>query len=467
MDPATRSTALFIPPTPHLPEGRQNRNRFGRRLRGNILSTWPKEAYEEPAWYGRLLNRQVLLLNDPDAIHHVLVENVENYRRSPASIRILWPIVGKGLLLAEGETWRRQRRTLAPAFAPRATPIICHHIVEQTHEVLPDLFRKEGTPIDLLAFLQQLTLQIAGRALFSLETRTFGMQMRTMMAHYGMILSRPSLLDLSFPIGIPSPRDILRWHFRKQWLGLIERMLEARLALPKQDAPQDLLDLMLSAKDPETVASFTRAMLRDELATLIVADHETTAVALFWTLFLIAHLPEEQNWLFGEVRDICFEPNNAAEILPMLTRCRAVVSEALRLYPPAPVLVRQAIADDRAGEIAISAGTLVFIAPWILHRHHRFWELPNAFDPTRFFPTAPPVPRFAYLPFGAGPRICIGAQFALAEATLVLGMLLQSFIIKRSSNEPVIPVSTVTMQPDHPPGFLLRPRPFAERTRAC
>ncbi|MBX5472836.1 MAG: cytochrome P450 [Acetobacteraceae bacterium] len=467
MNPATQSVASFIPPTPPLPEVGRDWKRFGRRLRGNILSTWPKEAYEEPVWRGQLLHRQVLLLNDPDAIHYVMVENVENYRRSPASIRILWPIVGKGLLLAEGGAWRHQRRTLAPAFAPRATPIICHHIVRQTQEVLPDLLQKEGIPVDLLAFFQQLTLEIAGRALFSLETHAFGTQLRSMMAYYGMALSRPSLLDLLFPIGIPSPRDILRWRFRKQWLGLIDRILDDRLALPKENAPRDLLDFMLAAKDPETGASFTRAMLRDELATLIVAGHETTAVALFWTLFLIAHLPEEQDKIFEEVRNIRFEPNKAAEILPILTRCRAVVSEALRLYPPAPVLVRQAIADDHAGRIAIAAGTLVFIAPWILHRHHRLWQNPNAFDPSRFFPTAPPAPRFAYLPFGAGPRVCIGAQFALAEATLVLGMLLQLFTIKRSSNEPVIPVSIVTMQPDHPPCFFLQPRLFAERTRAA
>ena len=148
-------------------------------------------------------------------------------------------------------------------------------------------------------------------------------------------------------------------------------------------------------------------------------------------------------------------------MLPRMPRTRAVVSEALRLYPPAATIVRQAMADDRAGEIAIRRGTVVFVAPWVLHRHRRLWHEPDRFDPSRFLPDAPPPPRFAYLPFGAGPRICIGAQFALAEAALVLAMLIQRFTVTRATAEPVVPVSVVTTHPDHPPTFRLRARPAA------
>ena len=161
----------------------------------------------------------------------------------------------------------------------------------------------------------------------------------------------------------------------------------------------------------------------------------------------------------AEVAEVAITAENAAGTLARLPRTRAVVSEALRLYPPAATIVRQAMADDRAGETVIRRGTVVFVAPWVLHRHRRFWREPERFDPSRFLPDAPPPPRFAYLPFGAGPRICIGAQFALAEAALVLAMLVQRFTILRETAEPVLPVSVVTTHPDHPPAFRLRARP--------
>ena len=144
--------------------------------------------------------------------------------------------------------------------------------------------------------------------------------------------------------------------------------------------------------------------------------------------------------------------------MPRLARTRAVVSEALRLYPPAFALAREAIGPDRVGTIDIPRGAVLMIAPWVLHRHRRLWRDPDAFDPSRFMPGAPPPPRFAYLPFGAGPRVCVGAQFALAEATLVLAMLIREFGVTLDDPVPVMPVAIVTTQPNHPPTFRLRLR---------
>ncbi|MBI3513849.1 MAG: cytochrome P450, partial [Proteobacteria bacterium] len=148
----------------------------------------------------------------------------------------------------------------------------------------------------------------------------------------------------------------------------------------------------------------------------------------------------------------------AAEALPSLVYTRAVLSEALRLYPPAFAIVRESIAADRVGDLAIPPRTVVMIAPWVLHRHRRLWHQPDGFDPTRFLPEAPPPGRFAYLPFGVGPRVCIGAQFALTEATLVLATLVQAFRITVDAGPPVVPTAVVTTRPDHPPGFRLTPR---------
>ena len=151
-------------------------------------------------------------------------------------------------------------------------------------------------------------------------------------------------------------------------------------------------------------------------------------------------------------------PEGAAEGLPMLVYTRAVVQETLRLYPPAFTLARQARGADEAGGVAIPARAVVLIAPWVLHRHRRLWDEPEKFDPARFLPGAPPPERCAYLPFGMGPRVCIGAQFALTEATLVLAAMVRAFHIERADAEPVVPVAVVTTQPDHPPLFRLAPR---------
>jgi cytochrome P450 len=188
---------------------------------------------------------------------------------------------------------------------------------------------------------------------------------------------------------------------------------------------------------------------------MIAAGHATTAVALFWSLFIVASLPDVQRRIADEVEGLDLSADNAATALPQLAYCRAVVSETLRLYPPAYSMVRRARQADNAAGVPVPAGTIVQMSPWVLHRHRRLWENPDAFDPSRFLPGSVPPDRFAYLPFGVGPRVCIGAQFATTEAVLVLARLVQAFEISRSSDEPVLPVAAITIQPDHPPGFRL------------
>jgi len=234
--------------------------------------------------------------------------------------------------------------------------------------------------------------------------------------------------------------------------------MQARLAAPTSDTPRDLFDLLLRARDPETGQGFSHEQLRDQIATMILAGHETTAVTLFWSLVLLAGAPDEQRRVADEARGVAIAPDNAMDVMPRLVRTRAVISEALRLYPPAFTLVREAIGPDRAGTIDIPRSSVLMIAPWVLHRHRRYWRDPDAFDPSRFLPDQPPPPRFAYLPFGAGPRVCVGAQFALAEATLVLAMLMGEFAVALADPLPLVPVAIVTTQPNHPPAFRLQIR---------
>jgi unspecific monooxygenase len=431
---------------------------FLRAVRSNALLMWPDYAYERDVVESRILGRAQMLLNAPEAIHHVLVGNPENYRRTPASIRILRPIAGRGLLLSEGEDWRHQRRTIAPAMAPRVIPMLARHMATVTEELVATLAAREGQPLNLLAAMQSAALDIAGRSMFSLETREFGPEMRALLTEYGITLAQPHLMDMVLPPGIPTLRDLRRRRFQARWMALIDRIIDTRAATSEGDGPRDLFDLLRDARDSETGSGFTRPQLRDQVATMIVAGHETTAITLFWSLYLLALAPAEQDRIAAEVQNLDLGPDGAADALAHLPRTRAVVSEALRLYPPAFTLVRAAIGPDQAGEVAIPKGAILMISPWVLHRHRRLWRDPDAFDPSRFLPGAPIPPRFAYLPFGAGPRVCVGAQFALAEATLVLAAMIQAFVVSLGGDQPVMPTPIITTQPNRAPAFLLRRR---------
>jgi unspecific monooxygenase len=429
-----------------------------RSLGDNAIAAFAPEAFEDDAVHRRFYGRHQIILNRPAGIHHILVENPDNYRRTAAGIRILRPLLGEGLLLSRGEEWKHQRRTLAPAFAPRTMPLLARHVAAAAAETVARLRRRADRPVDLLAAMQFLALEIAGRSMFSLEMAQHGREMRELIQEYAARLGRPSLLDMLLPPAIPSPRDFFRWRFRRRWRDLMRRLIQSRRGPEEAGGPRDLFDLLRAARDPDTGAPFTTGQLADQVATMIVAGHETTAVALFWSLYLLAGAPAIQDRLAAETAGLDLGPEHAAAALPLLAYTKAVVDEALRLYPPAFTLARQAIADDDAGGVAIPARAVVLIAPWVLHRHRRLWKDPERFDPERFLPSAPPPDRFTYLPFGVGPRVCIGAQFALTEATLVLAATVQAFRIARGDDAPVVARGVVTTQPDHAPSFRLSRR---------
>jgi unspecific monooxygenase len=454
MDAVT--SGLFVPPVPPPPVAPLPLRAFLRAIRENALRIWPEAAYHEDISVRHFLGRQNVLLNAPDAIHHVLVDNHANYRRTPASIRILRPIVGDGLLLSTGDAWRLQRRTIGPALAPRVIPLLARHIVASTIEGLAALDRQIDQPVDLLAFMQTLALDIAGRSMFSLETRQYGAAMRRLLTEFAEEFARPHLFDMLLPASVPTLRDWRRSRFSKRWMHLIEAMMHQRAnTSDAADKPRDLFDLLRAARDPVTGAGFSAAELRDQVATLILAGHETTAVTLFWACTLLAGSEPVQAWASEEVSGLDLTQDDAQA---GLIRVRAVVNETLRLFPAAFTLVRETILADQIGDLGLPARTVVMIAPWVLHRHHAYWNDPGAFDPARFMPDAPPPPRFAFMPFGAGPRICVGAQFAMAEAVLVLAFLLQRFRVTLNESCPVLPMAVVTTQPDHAPLFTVTRR---------
>ena len=453
--PVTRQP--LVPPSP--PRAPESMTVFGRiaAMRDSMIATWGQRAYEEDIIQGRFLGRSSFILNTPDAIRHVLVDNYENYTRTPAGFRVLRPVLGEGLLIAEGRAWKHQRRTLAPAFTPRAVSTLVPHMIAATDETIAKLLAASGGPVDLRGAMQRMTLEIAGRTMFSFGMERHGAALRDFVMEYGASLARPHFLDLLLPLSWPSPQDFSRARFRKRWTRFVAMLMAERRAAGKNEGapPRDLFDLMGAARDPESGEPFTDEQLGDEVATMILAGHETTATALFWSLYLLALDPASQDELAAEVLGATV---NGALDIERLKFTRAVVDETMRLYPPAFLIARAAAGPDAIAGIPVKNRDVILIAPWLLHRHEKLWRDPNAFVPARFVPGTPPPDRFAYLPFGVGARVCIGAHFALVEATLALAKMIGAFRIELLDKEPVIPVGVVTTQPDRSPMFLITRR---------
>ncbi|UPK26971.1 cytochrome P450 [Bradyrhizobium sp. 195] len=447
----------IIPPAP--PRAPDDMSFFGRLavIRQNMIATWGQRAYEEDVVQGRFFFRNSFILNQPDAIRHVLLTNYENYTRTPAGIRMLRPVLGDGLLIAEGHSWTFQRRTLAPAFTPRATANLVPHMTAVLDETIAKLDARSGEEVDLREIMQRMTLEIAGRTMFSFGMDQHGATLRNFIMEYAARLGRPYLLDMVLPVSWPSPMDFARARFRKRWTEFVAMLIAERRAAGKKEGapPRDLFDLMDEARDPETGKGFSDEQLVDEVATMILAGHETTATALFWALYLLALDPDTQEEVASEARG---EHLDSIADIDRQKFTRAVIEETMRLYPPAFLVARAAREKDNAAGVEIGKGDIIMIAPWLLHRHEKLWDQPNAFIPKRFMSTEAPD-RFAYLPFGAGPRVCIGAPFAQAESVLALARLIGAFRVELAdTTKPVIPLGVVTTQPDHSPMFRITRR---------
>ncbi len=410
-------------------------------------------AFDVPFSRNRLFGLETVLINDPAGVRHMLTTNAANYVRPAMMPRIMQPVLGQGLLLSEGGEWRRQRRMLSPAFTPNNVNILLPHLIAAAN----DLVRQLGSQphADLSDAFQSAALNAVLRALFSLPGELERSQVGHLVHQYINGPGRPQVFDgfaksaNSFPITL-GPRRA----FQKRWFAAVDAVVSERRRAPRDAGHRDLLDLLIAARDPESGHPLSAGEVRDQCATMIFAGYETTARLMFWATYLITLDQDEQTRLRAEVN--AFPPENIATLddLGHWPRLRRVLLEALRLYPPVPLLVREPLADDTILGETVRRGTQVYVSPWVLHRHRKYWPSPTAFMPDRFADQASPwTSGGAYLPFGAGPRICIGAIFALAEAQIMLASVLQRYSLKLHSSEPVLPVGRLTIQPSYAPLF--------------
>jgi cytochrome P450 len=424
-----------------------------RALRTNVLATYSARAYIETRLHRRLLGRDFFLLNDPDDIDYVLNRQMDCYRRDLLGRRILEPTIGRGLLLAEGEEWRRQRRSLASAFQPRYVdrliPVFhsaaAHHIARWDAE--------GGQSRNLLVDLRALTLAIAARAMFSIEDNSRTAELANLMNEGERLTSFLHWRDFLFLLlgrGIAQPP--VRRAFGERWRGWTVSFLENRPPLAQLDEARDLLDLLRTARDEARDGAFPAEVIVDQVGTMMAAGFETTAVALFWIALLLALFPEQQEVIRCE---LCAQGADAppeAQFLRSLRTTTAFVYEALRLYPPVHSFSRQAAVDNRVGDLAIPRGATITISPWVLHRHQRHWDRPHCFDPRRFIRDGRIGAPNAWMPFGAGPRICIGMVFATTEIFTVLRILLGRYRIGLQGRPPQ-PVGRAVLLPSFEPSF--------------
>lgn len=440
---------LFIVPlsfTPFMPApAPDNVSGLGvlTRLRRNGFAAFPSRCFQEQVVSLRALGRSLVLASGPDAVQAVLATDAASFQRLRMGRRVLGPIVGEGILVSEGETWRRQRKAMAPAFTPRVVPTLARHIASCADASLPVV--EVCRPVDVFALTQTLALDIAAVTMFSMTSASFGAALRQMVTGFMNGIGQPRPSDFLLPSAVPSVADWRRARFRKQWVKLIGAIVAERPVIGDGESPRDLFDLLTQAfGEKDGVPG--QAVL-DEVATMIVAGHETTATALFWAVWLLAHAPHWQDAVAREVREVDLSPSGAAEALERLPITTAVVKEALRLFPPAFMTGREATADTELCGQRVAKGAMILLPLWMLHRNPALWAVPERFDPNRFLGGVEP-PRFTFLPFGAGPHVCIGAQLAMTEAVLVLARMVQLFAISVVDGEAVLPVGVLSTRPE-------------------
>lgn len=402
--------------------------------------------------HSRFAGMHLYLLSAPRHLEHVLLARRERYGKD-RFLRSLAPVLGQGLLLSEGALWRTQRRRMAPAFAHR-------HVGQYTGTIVACAQDRAarwspGEVIDVGAAMMRLTLDITLRALFGADDddpARVGRAATLINEHFAAAIGNP----LSPPRWVPTRRNRALARAIAELDEVVARILGARRATPRADAPRDLLDMLLAARDPDGAAMDDR-QLRDELLTLLLAGHETTAQALTFALDLLARHPEVDAALADERAALPGPPG--LDDLPRLPLHEQVVLETLRLYPPAATIGREALADDEIDGYPIPRGSIVVMSQWVIHRDPRYYPDPTRFHPARW--TAEfrrGLPRLAYFPFGGGQRVCIGEALATLEARLALAVLLARHRLVPTTDAPLAVDVAVTLRPRHPVRLRVQPR---------
>jgi cytochrome P450 len=448
--PDTLTSSDFVPQTVTPPDKPLPLGRGLLQMIANPLYVWPKAMYENPYHGVKWIGRTFHYLRKPEHMKAVFLDHADIFKKSQFQKKLVGPALGEGLLTSEGEHWKFQRRAASPAFridALRAlVPAFSHSAQEMIEriKVMP-----AGQTVDVMQEMQHATLDVIVETILGGADPEFGYErMARIVSDYIETMGKPDMLDMfGTPNWVPRP-----WGGKGRRRA-VELQKSAVNAINRRRASgaerKDLLGLLLAARDPETSRGLSDVELRDNVVTFIGAGHETTALTLTFSLYLIANAPEVQERLLREVLDVCGDKPIDAAMVEDLVYHEQVVKEAMRLYPPVAIIDRVATEDIDIGDALIKKGDFSFSLIYIMHRHKLLWDNPERFDPERFSPeNAKKLHRFQYMPFGAGPRICIGMKFAYMEAVAMLATLVRDLRWLPNAAHKVEPNIRITLRPE-------------------
>ncbi|WP_026757082.1 cytochrome P450 [Sediminimonas qiaohouensis] len=414
--------------------------------RSNVLSIIPAIATKQPMVSGKTGKRWHMVM-DPAAIRRILLERLDDYPKSDVTKNLLRPAIGESLFVAEGAHWRWQRRAAAPAFSHRNVMNLSP-VMTRAAEGASDRVAQAGPrAVDMAAEMVRATFDVISDVTFSGEEGFDRDAVHRAIDAYIADAGKISLFDmLGLPDWIPRPGRMMSGAALREMKSVADAAIDARRDAGGAEMP-DLLDLLLSGEDPETGRRMDTGELRDNLLTFIVAGHETTALALGWSLYLCAFDQDVQERARAEAQGVLGQRAATGEDVANLPFIRQIVDEALRLYPPAGIISRTAQTPDTLCGREVRRGDTVMIPIYALHRNHLLWDEPDAFRPDRFADRKA-IDRYAYLPFGDGPRVCIGASFALQEAVIILATLLARHRFSPVEGRAPSPVMILTLRPE-------------------
>lgn len=412
----------------------------------NVLEIIPAICYQQPMITGRMGSRWHMV-QDPAAMKRIFLDNADNYPKSEVMNRMLRPAVGNSLFTAEGADWRWQRRAVAPVFSHRNVVALSPMMTETARRAVTRL--RPDRPHEMVGEMLSATFDVicevalSGREHFDAEV--YG----AAITEYFDTVGRASVLDfLQVPDWVPRPGAIMGRHSVKTMHGMVTEAIEARRrqATGKAD---DLLDHMLNARDAETGRRMSPIDLLHNMQFFIVAGHETTALALSWALYLLATHPEIQDRARAEAQAAVAGDAATEAELAEAPYIRQVLDETMRLYPPVGFLARNVLKNDILGGRDVRPNETIFLAVYAMHRHQMWWDAPDAFDPGNFDPNKVKARhKYLHIPFGAGPRVCVGANFAMMQAQIILTTLLAHYRFEVTNRPTPYPVMTMTVRPE-------------------
>ncbi len=400
----------------------------------------------------------VCLLADPAAIEHVLVKNHKNYRKPKFLTGPVKLVAGNGLFVSEGDLWLRQRRLAQPAFLRGAVNRLAAPMTAAADRLVHDWeAAPDGRTVDIVPEMMRLVLRIAGATLFGTAIGAEADALGAAQEAIAAFVSHKMNNLLTAPLWVPTRRNRTFRRAKARLDRVVLQLIEARRH--RGTAANDLLDLLLAARDEGSGTGMSDQQLKDEVFTLLFAGHETTGAALSWAWHLLAQNQAAQEALHDEASAHLGGRTPTADDLPHLPLATAAFEETLRLYPPAPALARQALGPDEIQGYPVPAKALLMPSQWVTHRHPAYWDEPDQFRPERFLPgRAPDRPKFAYFPFGGGPRVCIGNTFALTEGALVLAAIAQRFHLRPADDREVELDATLALRPKGAVNLVVRKR---------